>query len=100
MHSRMSRRMMARSWAEQRLRLATQVIPCVNGYLKTLALNVRDTLVPPIDDQYLGPALCRAAQLRENQPRASYDPCDDCWRRVPPLGNWCYREGGRGVGSR
>jgi hypothetical protein len=42
--------------------------------LKTLALEVRNTPVPPIDDQYLGPALRRAAQLRENQRRASYDP--------------------------
>jgi hypothetical protein len=42
--------------------------------LKTLALDVRDTLVPPIDDQYLVPALCRAAQLRENQRRASLPP--------------------------
>jgi hypothetical protein len=44
------------------------------GQFETLALEVRNTLVPPIDDQYLGPALRRAAQLRENQRRASYDP--------------------------
>jgi hypothetical protein len=36
--------------------------------LKTLALDVRDTLVPPIEDQYLGPTFVKISGAHRMTP--------------------------------